>query len=83
MEIYTLAQWRRLRGLSQDELAAMVGITSRTIANYEKDVSNLGKASYEVVQRLAGALDVKLSQIFLGDTSEKPKQIHEGRGITA
>ncbi|MFB5068318.1 MAG: helix-turn-helix transcriptional regulator [Aerococcus sanguinicola] len=73
MEKYTLAQWRKLRGMSQEELAFRVGVTARTIANYEKDVTNFGKASYDTVQKLADVLDIKLSQFFLENTSEKPK----------
>lgn len=70
-ERYTLEQWRKLRGLSQEDLAVKTGLTSRTIINYENDVNNLTSASYKNVQKLADALGVKLSQIFLGTTSEK------------
>lgn len=73
-EKYTLEQWRKLRGLSQEELAIKVGVSSRTIVNYEKDVQNLRNASYYKVQKIADVLGIKLSQIFLIDTSEKPKR---------
>lgn len=73
-EKYTLKQWRNLRGLSQEDLARKVGVTSRTIANYEKDVEQFGNASYQIVQKIVDALDINLSVIFLGTTSEKPKQ---------
>lgn len=74
MEVYSLDQWRRLRGFSQEELAYRVGVSSRTIANYEKSPENFGKASYDIVQKIADVLDIKLSQFFLGNESEKPKR---------
>lgn len=73
-EKFTLKQWRNIRGLSQEELAERVGVTSRTILSYEKDVNKLGNASYITVQRIADTLQIKLSDIFLGADSEKPKQ---------
>lgn len=73
-EKYTLKQWRNLRGLSQEDLARKVDVTSRTIGNYEKDVEQLGSASYITVQKIADALEIKLSDIFLGVISEKPKE---------
>lgn len=73
-EKFTLKQWRNIRGLTQEELAEQAGITARTIGNYEKDVKNLWKAEYIIVQKIADVLDIKLSDIFLGITSEKPKQ---------
>ncbi|EII6275860.1 helix-turn-helix transcriptional regulator [Staphylococcus pseudintermedius] len=71
--ILTLKQWRNLRELSQKELAIKADVTERSIANYEKDVKNLQNAKYATVKRLADALDVKVDNIFLSDTSEKPK----------
>lgn len=73
MEVYSLDQWRRLRGFSQEELAYRVGVSSRTIANYEKSPENFGKASYDIVQKIANVLDIKLSQFFLNSNPEKPK----------
>lgn len=66
----TLKTLRRFRGKTQDELAKEIGITSRTIMNYEDDVNNLRKASYETVERLANALQVSVDDIFLDDVSE-------------
>ncbi|MDU9304454.1 helix-turn-helix transcriptional regulator [Staphylococcus coagulans] len=71
--VLTLKQWRNLRDLSQKELANEANVTERSIANYEKDVKNLQNAKYATVKRLADALDVKVDNIFLSDTSEKPK----------
>ena len=72
-EQYSLKQWRNLRGYSQEELAREVGVSTRTISNYENDVENLGNASYRRVQKIVNVLNIKLDQIFLGDTSEKQK----------
>lgn len=72
-EQYSLKQWRNLRGYSQEGLAREVGVSTRTISNYENDVENLGNASYKRVQKIVDVLDIKLDQIFLGMTSEKQK----------
>lgn len=66
----TLKTLRRFRGKTQEELAKDTGITSRTIMSYESDVNNLRKASYETIEKLAGALDVSVDDIFLDDVSE-------------
>lgn len=68
---YTLKQLRQLSGLSQKELGALIGVTERTIWNYENDVENLRKVSYPQLQRVAEVLDVKVDDIFLGATSTK------------
>lgn len=73
-EQYSLKQWRNLRGYSQEELAREVGVSTRTISNYENDVENLGNASYRRVQKIVNVLNIKLDQIFLGETSEKQKR---------
>lgn len=75
--VLTLKQWRGLRGYSQRELSEKTGVNERTIINYEKDVTNLHNAKYSTVEKLAIALDVKVSNIFLGVNSEKPNYINE------
>lgn len=70
----TLYDLRRLRRLTQKDLAERTGITERTIITYEMSVENLRKASYENVEKIAKALGVEIDQIFLSTTSEKPKQ---------
>ena len=72
--IYTLKQWRQLRGISQEKLAKMVGMSNRTIWNYENDINKIRNASYSKISKIANALEIKTGQIFLGNTSEKPKQ---------
>lgn len=71
----TLYDLRRAKRMTQKDLAEKTGITERTIITYETDVRNLRKASYENVERIANALEVKIDQIFLTYTSEKPKKV--------
>ncbi|WP_459904769.1 helix-turn-helix domain-containing protein [Enterococcus thailandicus] len=70
----TIYDLRRAKRMTQKSLAERTGITERTIVTYEMDVKNLRKASYENVEKIADALDVRIDQIFLSSTSEKPKQ---------
>ena len=73
MEKYSLAQWRKLRGMSQEQLAVMAGVSARSIINYEGSEKALSNASYKTVQALADCLGIKISQIFLGSVAEKQK----------
>ncbi|ULG73181.1 helix-turn-helix transcriptional regulator [Macrococcus brunensis] len=76
--ILTLEQWRGLRGLTKEELARKSGVTSRSILDYEKDVRNMENANYKTIKKLADALEIKVANIFLDSTSEKPKIILGG-----
>lgn len=71
--VLTLKQWRGLRGYSKVDLARKSGVTERTIYSFEKDVENLHNANYRTIKKVANALDIKVENIFLDDTSEKPK----------
>ena len=64
---FTLKQLRNLSGMSQEELGEAVGLSSRTIGTYEKDVNSLKKVSYAKLQEIAKALDVSVDNIFLGE----------------
>lgn len=70
--ILRLEQWRKLRGLSQEELAEKAGVSARSIWNYENNPENLLSASYENVRKISLALDIRTNQIFLNESSEKP-----------
>lgn len=72
-EKFTLRQMRNIKGLTQKQLSDMAGVTERTIQSYESNVQSLQNADYIVVYRIAKALDVKVTDIFLGTDSEKPK----------
>lgn len=71
---HTLKQLRMLQGMTQEELAQKSGITTRTIINYESDVSNLRNSAYKTIEKLAVALNSKVDDIFLGSISEKPNK---------
>lgn len=63
---FTLKQLRNLSGMSQEELGEAVGLSSRTIGTYEKDINSLKNVSYAKLQDIAKALDVSVDNIFLG-----------------
>lgn len=71
--VLTLQQWRGLRGYTKVELARKSGVTERTIYSFEKDVENLNNANYRTIKKIANALDIRVENIFLDNTSEKPK----------
>ena len=64
MQILTLAQWRKLRGLSQEEMAKKVNVSTRTIWSYENDINNLRNASYNTISLIANALEIRTGKIF-------------------
>lgn len=64
-QVYTLEQWRKIRGLSQEELAKKSDVSVRTIWNYESDIKKLRNASYSTIAKIAKVLDIKTAQIFL------------------
>lgn len=55
--------WRRLRDLTQDELAKKVGISKAMIYKYETDDEILRKASYEKIAKIAEALEIEVDDI--------------------
>lgn len=66
MAQFSLKELRARHNLSQEKLANLVGITTRTIASYESDIANLRKASYQVIEKIAEVLEVEVKDIFLG-----------------
>lgn len=71
-EKHTLKQWRLLRGLTQKELAASIGITDKTLSLYEHDIEAFRKIPYERLRLLTNILEISLNDIFLDSISEKP-----------
>lgn len=67
---YTLKQLRTLANMSRNELAAKVGVHYNTIMKYENDVNNLRQAEYQVVEKIADALNVRIDNIFLNANSD-------------
>ena len=73
-EKYTLKQLRALKGFTKEELARKSNVTSRTIFIYESDVEKMRNGKYATLDKIAKALGVRVSDIFLDPISEKPKQ---------
>lgn len=63
----TLKELRMEYGLTQEELADLFGITSRTVQNLEKDSSNI--KDY-ILKKYMDAFSVKYDDIFLGNEYE-------------
>ncbi|CAN2924752.1 helix-turn-helix domain-containing protein [Streptococcus dysgalactiae] len=61
----TLKELRIAQKMTQQELAALTGISIRTLARYEKDVHMLRRAKYETLKSIALALAVSVDDIFL------------------
>lgn len=72
-EKFTLRQWRGIRDMRVNELAAESGLTVKTINNYERDIDRLRGASYKNLEAIAKALGISVGDIFLSPDSEKPK----------
>lgn len=66
-----LSEWRKRRGYSQQDLAQKVGVSIKSISNYE----NVGfeSAKFETVVNILKELDIELDQLEIKE-SEKPKQ---------
>lgn len=78
-EKYTLKQLRGLRDMSQEELAVKSGVTSRSVAIYEKSPEAFKRASFETVAAIALALNVEIKQIFFGEDFGKTEKISQKR----
>lgn len=65
LDMDNLARLRDARGLTQSQLAQMVGANQATISKIEKGVGN---PTLDMIQRIAGALRVHPSELFARDT---------------
>ena len=65
--VKTLKELRTGSGLTQEELAKLFSVTSRTIQNMEKDSSNIRDG---LLKKYLDAFDVKYDEIFLGNEYE-------------
>lgn len=63
----TLKQLRTEKHITQEELAEIFNVSSRTIQNMEKDSSNIRD---ELLSKYIKAFDVKYDDIFLGTEYE-------------
>jgi transcriptional regulator with XRE-family HTH domain len=57
-------QLREAKGWSQDELARRVGLTSKTISNYETGARGIKEPPLSTVRALADALGVPLDALL-------------------
>ena len=63
----TLKELRVMHGITQEELANLFGVSSRTIQNVEKDSSNIKDS---LLSKYMIAFDEKYDNIFLGSEYE-------------
>lgn len=66
-----IKEYRKLKGLTQKELAKAVGMGDTTIANYEKGLRTPKK---NTLFKLANAFDISIDDLFPPIESAKPKQ---------
>lgn len=65
---------RQARGMSQEELAHRAGIDRTYISSLERSIYN---ASIDVVDRLAGALDLEAADLLRRPTGERKGRLPE------
>lgn len=65
-----LRQWRKFRGLSQEELAAQAGVKHSTVSRLENGVSAW---SQDTMEALAEVLDCSVQELLFMDP-EKPEE---------
>lgn len=56
-----LRHWRKQRGLTQEQLAEMVGLTVHSISNFERGIHG---PRFQHVERLSRALNIDASCLF-------------------
>ena len=66
-----LREWRLFRGLSQDELAELVGVSTEEIAGYEDGTRGIGM---KMQFRLMTALKIKPAEFFEPPPSARSKR---------
>jgi len=64
-----LQKFRNSKGITQQQLADMVGISCRQIQNYEQPNSNLGDAKYSVVVAISSAIGCKPTDLVQGGST--------------
>lgn len=63
---------RKTRGLTQEELSALSGVSTRHISKIEKGVMN---SSYEILTQIAAALGMTPDYFFASDNDEDENNI--------
>ncbi|WP_413782872.1 helix-turn-helix transcriptional regulator, partial [Enterococcus faecalis] len=74
LDMKTLKELRVEYGLTQEELADLFKVTSRTIQNMEKDSSNIKDS---LLKKYMDAFAVKYDDIFLGNEYENFVHLEE------
>lgn len=71
-----LARVRKLRNMTQGQLAERVGVTKQTISNYENGVR---MPDFEILDAISIALDTTLSYLVgsSDDPDEKPRNVRD------
>ena len=64
-----LYHFRKLRGLTQKELAELIGITKTQVYRYEK---NAAQPTLDVIKRLAIALTITTDELIFEEGERKP-----------
>ncbi|MDP4459844.1 helix-turn-helix transcriptional regulator [Staphylococcus hyicus] len=59
-EQLTIKNWRQIRGMTQQEVADKLGISSKTVIHWEKDTTDLSNVT---IYALAKLYDVELDRI--------------------
>lgn len=63
---------RESRGLTQVQLAAIVGISDRSVQNYERTGYGPVKCAFGMVEHLATALKMDAASLIVGDDASQP-----------
>lgn len=59
----TLKEWRNERGLSQEELARRLNVSTWTVGRYESE--GLKNAKFETVINITEVLDIELDNLII------------------
>lgn len=62
-----LSKYRKMRHLTQLQLACMTGLNKNTIALYEQGQRDINKASADIVRRLSNVLSCNMEDIMEDD----------------
>lgn len=59
-----IAEWRRIRGLSQSQLAKKSDVSIKTIQKYESGERDFNKARLDIACKLAKALECEITDLI-------------------
>ena len=70
----SIRNFRKARGLTQEELAVRLNVVRQTVSKWEKGIS---VPDADTLQKLADILEVSVSQLLGGDPEQSPQQRDE------